>query len=289
MSFVQRALDFTVQLGQGSFGEGGFDTVKLSGLRASVTISKTALPSMNTASIRIYGLTQSLMNKLSRIGVLPSATRNNVVTVMAGSDGSMALAYAGGIYEAWPDFSALPEVAFNIIAYTGLLAMMKPALPTSYPGSVDVAVVIERLAQQMGYAFENNGVSVMLSNPYLPGTARAQVIAAAAAADIYAVFDDEKHILAILPKDGARAGVAPLISPSTGMVGYPAYAGPGQIALRTLYNPQIRFMGQVNVQSSQTPANGIWAVNRLVHTLESQVPGGAWFSDIQGNVFLANR
>jgi hypothetical protein len=35
------------------------------------------------------------------------------------------------------------------------------------------------LAGKMGYTLENNGVKVMLSSPYLPGTARMQALAAA--------------------------------------------------------------------------------------------------------------
>jgi hypothetical protein len=69
------------------------------------------------------------------------------------------------------------------------------------------------LAQQMGYTVENSGVSVQLSNPYLPSTARSQALAAADAAGIYVVFDDDNGVMALVPKNGARSGTAPVISP----------------------------------------------------------------------------
>jgi hypothetical protein len=285
MAFVKRALDFTFQLGTGSFGETGANTVKVpSGLWATAQIQKNGIPSMNRANIRIFGLTDTIMNQLSRIGVLPAAVRNNIVTVMAGeAGGQMSLAFAGGIQEAWPDYSNPTEAVFNINAFTGLLGQMKTVLPTSYPGKTDVAVIMGNLAKQMGYTLENNGVSDQLSNPYLPGTARMQALAAAEAAGIYVVFDDDNGVMAILPKDGSRNGPAPVISPKGEMEGYPTYIGPGQIALRCEYNPKIRFMGNVSVQNSIVKgANGTWRVTSLAHDLSTR-PDGPWFSIVQGN------
>lgn len=285
MAFVQRALGFTFTLGTGSFGNSGANTVTLpDGLWATAQIQKSGTPSMNRAHLRIYGLSLSIMNQLSRIGVLPTSVRNNVVTVTAGEvGGNMPLAFAGGIQDAWPDFSSPTEAILNVTAFTGLLAQMKPVLPTSFNGSTDVATIMGQLAQQMGYTLENNGVSVQLRNPYLPGTARSQALAAADAAGIYVVFDDDNGVMAILPKTSARGGVTPVISPTGDMVGYPTYVGPGQLALTTEYNPQLRFMGNVKVENSIVGgANGTWRVTDLNNDL-STLPDGPWFSHVQGN------
>src|ERR1700755_2049785 len=205
MAFVQRALQFQFQLGTGSFGDsGGSNSMTVAKVRASVRIEKNGVPAMNRASIRIWGLTASKMNQLSRIGLVPLVIRNNTVTVTAGeSGGNMSLAFAGGIQDAWPDFSNAPEVSLNVIGFTGLLAQMKPIAPSSYPGTTDVADIMKDLAGKMGYTLENNGVKVQLSSPYLPGTARMQALAAADAANIYVVFDDDNGIMSILPKNGA--------------------------------------------------------------------------------------
>ena len=219
------------------------------------------------------------------------APRNNIVTVTAGdSGGNMSLAFAGVITDAWPDYSNVPEVSLNVTGFTGLLAQLKPVPPSSYPGSTDVTDIMKDLAGKMGYTLENNGVKVVLSSPYLPGTARMQALAAAEAAGIYVVFDDDNGIMAILPKDGVRSGTAPTLDPANGtLIGYPSYVGPGRIGLRCLYNPAIRFQGNVNVQNSavggangSSGANGTWRVFGLTHILESQIPDGAWFSEILG-------
>lgn len=289
MAFVKRALNFTFTLGTGSFGNTGQNTVTPpSGLWATAQIQKNGTPSMNRANIRIFGLSLTIMNQLSRIGVKPTAVRNNIVTVMAGeAEGNMSLAFAGGIQECWPDFSNPTEAVLNVNAFTGLLAQMKTVLPTSYNGSTSVATIMGNLAQQMGYTLENNGVTGQLSNPYLPGTARMQALAAADAAGIYVVFDDDNGIMAILPKTGARNGAAPVISPTGDMVGYPTYIGPGQIALTDEYNPNLRFMGNVTVENSIVGgANGTWRITSLYHDL-STLPDGPWFSHIQGNNLYA--
>jgi hypothetical protein len=78
---------------------------------------------------------------------------------------------------------------------------------------------------------------------------------------------------------GARGGTAVLVSPKTGMHGYPSYTIDG-IFVRTLFNPSILFQSTIEVQSELTPACGIWAVQRLDHDLDSLVPHGKWFSSI---------
>jgi hypothetical protein len=84
MAFVQRLLSFTFQLGEGSFGNSGFDVVTIDGLRASCRITKAGGPSMSTAECDIYGMTKSQMNKLSTLGLKVTLQRRNVITISAG-------------------------------------------------------------------------------------------------------------------------------------------------------------------------------------------------------------
>jgi hypothetical protein len=64
------------------------------------------------------------------------------------------------------------------------------------------------------------------------------------------------------------------------MVGYPVFSGNG-IALTTEFNPDLQLGRQVNVTSSLSVANGLWNPFSIVHELESETPGGSWFSQIQ--------
>jgi len=282
MSYVQRLIDLTISFGTGSYGSGTFENVKLSGLRVSATIEKTGIPGFSTAVVRVYGMTRSLMNRLSTLGRPAIYTRTNQILLEAGDVSGKVVVFQGIIQDAWADMQAAPEVFCNIVAFVGLQDQMKPVPPTSFPGNPDAAVIMSGLASQMGYTFENSGVSVILAQPYFPGTARMQAVACARAANIEMFIDDTNQTLAIWPKGSSRNGQIPLISKETGMVGYPAYSGGQQMRVATLYNPAIRFDGQVKVQSSITPANGGWTVNKITHRLDSMMPDGDWFTDLEG-------
>jgi hypothetical protein len=285
MAFVQRALGFTIQLGLGDFGNGGFKTVQVpNGLWATAIINKVGSPARNTANIEIAGLTGSLINQLSRVGLQPAAVRNNTISVLAGeAGGSMPVAFAGTIMEAWPDYREEANPTFRILADSAALPAVKPAAATSFSGSVSVTAVMGQLASAMGYTLEPNGVSAQLNKVYYSGTLRDQVLAAADEAGIYAYFEDDTKTLVLCPLGGSRNTAVPTISPQTGMVGYPSFIGPGKIALSTEYNQGLRFLGNIKVEKSIIAgANGKWTVIDLKHDLSTH-PGGPWFSDIRAN------
>ncbi|MEX3614582.1 MAG: hypothetical protein VB141_12715 [Burkholderia gladioli] len=175
-------------------------------------------------------------------------------------------------------------MALNVVAQAGAIDAVKPVGALSYTGVADTADIMATLAKSMGYTFENNGVSVKLSNPYFPGTALDQVKSCARAANIYYTID--RGVLAIWPKTQHRA-VGPVeISAATGMIGYPAFSGQGVI-LRTEFNPNVQLGGRVNVKSELSVANGMWVILSIVHELESETPDGKWLTQIECGRFEA--
>lgn len=282
MAYAKRRIDVIVQLGKGDFGEGGFNEVTLKGLRVSAEIIKSGVPEQNEGHIRIYGMMPDLMNKLSSLGRQSEYyQRFNQVTIMAGDEGgAMSRVYMGIIVKGWTVYDGMPEVFFGIYAQTAMISAVKPVPASSYPGSADAVVIMQTLAKTMGKSFENNGVpTTMLANPYFPGTALMQTESCARAANIGWMIDDTT--LAIWPMFGMRKGDAAEISPKTGMVLYPGYTDTG-VRITTEYNPGIKFGGQIKVESDVQPANGLWVVNKLSHTLESETPNGAWFTTLEG-------
>lgn len=232
---------------------------------------------LHHAQLRIYGLTADVMNKLSTLGKAVVKANPNRVTVKAGDKNGTAVVFVGNIDLCYVDAQSMPEVALVVHAFTSVDAAMKPVAPTTYRGLVDIATVMKAIATLAGYGFENSGVNgIMLADPYWPGTARAQAEAAARAADICFTFDGT--VLAIWPREGHRGGAIPLISPDTGMVGYPRQDREGGISVTTIYNPSIVALGQIQVQSSIPNACGTWTIQSLEHRLESETPGGAWFT-----------
>lgn len=310
-SFVQRALTFTITLGQGQFGATGYNTVKLTGLRAVVTIQKSGFPSMDQAQIRIYGVQPSIMNQINTLGMQPGMVRVfNTVTIEAGDAvNGMAVVYCGNIQDSYQSFDEAPETSLNINCLTGFVAALQPVPPISFPGSADVATLMSGLATTMGMSFENNGVVVHVQSPYLAGTALEQAHALARMANIEMYIDPVptpgaavspgSATLAIWPKTGTRGGAIPLISAADGsLIGYPQYRDQGMF-VRCLFNPNLKLNGKVQIKSTVGNAapvtsgsginttaiagspNGIWYIKGpLSYNLAAQMPGGPWFCDV---------
>lgn len=281
MSFTTRDISLTFTFGTGNFGESGSNTVTVSGLRVSAQIVKAGLTSAPQCQVVIYGLTLSMMNQLSTLGTpQPIAIqRNNTLTVaVSEEDSQLATVFSGTILAAFADLSSAPDAAFTVYAVTGLIDQLKPIAPTSYAGTVSVSTILSSLAAKMNIGFQNNGVTAVLSNPYLPGTARQQVLRVVNAAGIEWNGMDG-GTLAIWPRGGTRDSNVTLISADTGMVGYPTYSGVGPL-VTLLHNPGIAFGSRVKVESIITPACGLWWVASVTHRLESQMPNGAWFTDL---------
>lgn len=286
MSFVRRKIGVTFTLGTGSFGEGGqqANTVQLDGHRVIATIEKSGLPSFDRAMVRIYGLTESLMNTLSRLGKPLILARDNTIQVQAGDDtAGMAQIFQGTLQESWTDFDGQPDVCLHCQAHAAGFDAMKPVPALSYNGPVDVATIMSGLAARMGLKFENTGVvGVMLRDPYFPGTARAQAEACSRAVPFNLSIDT--GVLAIWPKNGARGAKIPLVSPATGLVGYAGYCDTG-ITFRTLFNPNIVFGAKVKLETSLKPANGEWIINGVTHNLAAEQPNGPWFTNVKAYRF----
>ncbi|MDB5777615.1 MAG: hypothetical protein JWP38_3748 [Herbaspirillum sp.] len=280
-SFTKKRLDLTITLGTGSFGETVGSTVKLSGLRMIADIAFAGGATMGALQMRVFGLPQAMMNQLTTIGLVATdLLGKNAVTLAAGDDvNGMRMVYQGSITSAWADYSSAPDVAFNIIAAAGMDAALRPVPPVSFNSpSVDVSSIMSQFATTMGYAFKDLGVSAKLSYPYFDGTALSQARSCANAADIWMTID--RGALVIWPKSGAVMGDIPLISPATGLVGYPSPSS-GRISFTTVFNQDIYMPGKVQLESSIPMGRGVFITFKVSHSLSSELPGGPWFTTVE--------
>lgn len=282
--YAKRKIDVTINLGMGQFGDDKGTDVTLSGLRVSASIVYYGQGIQAEAQLRIFGLPMSMINQLTGTGPKAMETRNNRILIAAGDEGgAMYTVYEGTIIAAFGDFQNAPDVVFNVLAHGSASEAVRPTAASSFSGSIDAAVVLAGLAKQMGskpigMTLENNGVSVMLSNPYYCGTPLQQIKDCCKEAGIR--YEMDIFRLAIWPQDGFRKGTGPIkISPETGMVGYPIFGGQG-ILVKSLFNPNVLIGGQIDVTSDITVANGIWNTYNLVHMLESETPNGQWFTQM---------
>ena len=228
-----------------------------------------------------------MMNQLSTMGYLipPFGSngleqKHNLITISAGdSTAPLATVFQGTIYNAYADLSGAPDVPFVMTASGGGIESIKPVNPTSFAGTVDAATVMQTIAGLMNAQFQNNGVSVKLSNPYYPGTAWTQAETCAVAANIEWTLDN--GMLSIWPAGGSNGGSVPEINPQNGLRGYPKYNQLG-VEFSALFNPAVHFGGRVKLTSSLTPACGTWYVYGLSYNLASIVPDGPWFMEVLG-------
>lgn len=288
MSFTQKLINIAITLAPNpgtnqpnTFQESGTNNVTLSGHRTSVKIVNSGAAAGSKAQVLIYGLTLSLMNQLSTLGMVVKLVPRNQIVVTAGDASGMSTVFQGVILQAYGDFNQAPNVPFHFECNSTTALAVIPAKATSYQGGAAVSDIMSSLAQQMGLSFENNGVTTQMTSPYYAGSAMSQVRRLARDAGISAEVIDST--LCIWPFPGNRSGAVPVVSPADGsMKGYPGFTQQG-IVFDALYNPQIRFGGQVQVQGSiLTAANGTWNVFKLDHDLESMVPRGNWKSTVYG-------
>lgn len=258
------------------FDDVGNDTVTLDGYRTAVQITKPGFPSQGSAQVRVYGLSLSLMNKLSTLGRTPMKRGFNLIRISAGDQGAEQLIFVGNMTQAYTDLGGMPDAVYQIFAFSTGFAAVQLIPPTSFKGAVDIDTVMRGLASQMGYSYVNEGVSgVVLRNPYYAGSALTQVKAVADEAHVDCYCDN--GVLAIWPRDGSRSSISvPVISPEQGMVGYPYSSGQGLMGVKSAFLPTVTYGSLVQVQSSIAPACGRWKVVNLTHDIESEMPGGQW-------------
>ncbi|WP_079415268.1 baseplate hub protein [Thiomonas intermedia] len=283
-SLARRRIDVTISIGQGEYGDDPGETVSLTGYRVQAHIEGTGGGAQGSLTARIYGPTLSIINAMARVGIVtPGAVQGrSTVLVAAGNDGeALSTAYQGVLMSAVPVFDGTDNY-LDVYGLSAAVAAIRPVGASSFVGPTQVASIMADFAKEGGFAFENNGVQVVLDNPYFPGTTWSKIQACARAAGIAATV--ENGVLAIWPENRWRNSPSPpVISPKTGMVGYPSFQGQF-LTLRSLYLPDIQLGKQFEVADSVVGiANGPWTAWGYSHTLESQTPNGAWFTDIIGS------
>jgi hypothetical protein len=274
MSFTKKLIRATITIA----GASG-DTVKvLDGYRISCEVETTGGWSASTAEIAIYGMTLSDMNKLTNLGTQYTGSYPNLIAIDAGDASGLSRVFLANITNAWFDGNNQPQAAFRIIASTIEYHAQTTADPISTTGTTDVAGMMSGLAKTMGVAFENAGVTAKLASSYYFGSpwSMAQQIAQ----DAGILYVIENNTLVITQPGTARKGSEIIISPETGLLGYPTF-NQRTVLVTALFNPQVKFQGQVTIKSSLPSATGKFLVNKLSYSLESMVPGGRWFMHLE--------
>lgn len=284
----KKRIDVTITIGQGNFGEAGKTSKTFSGHRVSAQLVSNGLESVATCTARIYGMSLDDMNQLTTIGpVNQVAFQNNTIQIAAGDDGeALTSTFFGTIYSAQGNLQGSPDAFLDVYATIGGLSAVKPFPPNSWRGDTAVSDIMAWYADEAGFGFENQGVSKTLYNPYFYGSTLEKMRECCRSSGIYQ--RNENGIIIIWEDKSAPPEKDIIrISPDNGLINYPIFSQSG-IVLKSVFNPTFN-LGKIMVVSGSeiSQANGPWRVNGVNHSIESETPGGEWFTNVQGYLYQA--
>jgi hypothetical protein len=255
------------------------DQIILDGFRASIDIERAGGVQMSFMRARIYGLTASDINSITTVQMQLGVKPANTIEVFAIDGDAESLVFAGNIVRAWGDYQNMPDVFLMVQAQAAYFNQLRAVQPASFKGPIPVAEIMAQLAAKMGYTFENNGVTAILTDPYLSNNAVEQMKEVAAASRTVAIIDDKT--LFIFPIGGSRKGLIPLISAETGLIGYPTFDGV-MMQCQMIYNPAVVHGCRIKIESDIPQTIGEWIIASVSHRLESERIGGIWASIVKG-------
>lgn len=280
MSFTKKQIVVEIQLCKKSF-QSGSTQVRIADLPIQVTVEKGGLPSFNTATITIRGLSLDRMQAISSLNIESMTGSFHKVNIYAGDDeNGLTRIFSGNIQNAIADFSGAPDIAMRMECFSAYFDALTPQEPIAIQGESRVADLIGSIAKANGYTFKNVGVETKVRDTIIRGDARTKMRKLAEQAGAKLAIDDNEVLLAPRGKP-FRPNTVTEINAQTGMVGYPVVDNTGMKA-NCHFNPSIYFGSIVNVKSVVPRASGKFQVIKVVHSLSANDPdGGDWFTRIE--------
>lgn len=270
----------TLADGTKTFTAQGDNRLRSTGLAISTNITYGNGAISPTAQITIYGLPMSAMAPLFRVQWNTMSAILNTVKIEVGEQGGeLTKAYEGNITFATINMNAAPNVALVITSQMAVVEKMRATPPITIPDGEDAAKRIGELAKEMGYQFENNGASHIITDTSLNGSnlEKIEKLASMCDFDLYV----EQGLIVICKKGTARPVKIPIVTPKNRTLnGYPEPDQRG-ISFNCLYDPMIKFGGIITIKDSLIEiANADWRIYGLVSTLEANIPQGKWHCSV---------
>lgn len=288
-SFTKKQMRVTLTLAPENntkFAGTNSNVLVLTGLRMIATAVQVG-SQMTDLDLKIFGMKADDMNALTVtfFGGNSSAVPHNVCVVETNDGNGWAQFFEGVIFQAQPEYRSAPEAYFCLQAQVGYTAQISPTPALSYPAGADLAGVVETIATACGFSFENHGVDIQISKgAYYPGTLTDQLRSICSA--YHVAFYIQGNVLAITPVGSAQNIPVVVLSPTSGLIGYPVIES-GGLLISCLYSPAIKAGGKVQIKGSDLPAaNANWCPIRLLHSLEAELPGGQWTTEIHAVPFV---
>lgn len=282
-SFTQKKLRVTlIMAGANSVFPGtNSNTLVLENLRISARV-QAVVRLATQADIQIYGMKSADMDALTVAWANPPIVLDHLVILEADAGKGFVQVFKGTITEAQPNYRDAPNVSFGLLAVTGYFQKINPAEPRSFPVSSDIDTIAAGIVGEMGgdWTFVNGGAfGTLAKGAYFWGTLWDQLAQACQATDtdFYVIGDT---VLLTPANQPAESQPAVVLTPQSGLIGYPSYERAGLI-VNAIFDPAFACGTALEVQSAVPSATGRWYPYALAHFLETRMPHGQWMSEMQ--------
>lgn len=281
MTYSVKQLRFTFTLATNAKFQGGNNTLVITGLRAIADIDFPGPPSFPTANVRIYGMKPSDMQALTGLTFQTLTYQRNSIQIDTNSGNGWTTVFAGQLITVVPDFSDQPNVALQLFAQNLGFDLLNPATPTSFAVAPTFQQAFTAIVQKLGQSLDNVGVTGRFNSPrYWAGTPAQQLRNAAQDAGIV-YYLDKLGVVEIGVPGAARNLPIFVLTPTSGLLGYPTLNSVNLIGAQSEFNPALRFGAPILIKGSdQKNANGNWVIYDLKHRLSSLMPDGPWNTDM---------
>ena len=279
-SFVSRQLRVILTMPNAVFTNGENQLI-IENMPVRANIELFGAGSMPHAVIEIYGLRKSDMNAMTVYPWGANKITNTTVQLQLMTGETI---FSGTFLSAQARYESAPNVSFVIDAYFGLANQLSNDISKSFPGTIKVSAIAKELADSMGMAFiDVNNMPNVITDQHLWGSNLTKLWSLEKYANIKVVIDSVSNTVLIFTNDGYRKSESPpLISAESGLVGWPSKVGPHMWSMKALYSSEFKSRGNIVLNSVSVPGatNKLMYINSMTHMLESNIPNGAWFTDM---------
>lgn len=239
------------------------------------------------AVMKVFGVPLATMNQIARLW-LETLTPINTDTVKINVwDGVGFVPFFSGIIT-WSavNASAMPQIALDIEANAAMEGMNTTASPYANAGPVSLQEALAAVANPAGLSvdYAKTAPQYQMTQVRAAGTPVEQIGALLGQYPALTWFINLQRLI-------VRGALAPIdddavrIAADTGMVGYPVYSTSG-LQVSTLFDARIRPGIALDVETEFDFVNRTkWVSSVLAHTLDVNMPGGQWMTQIAANSF----
>lgn len=277
MTYKKRTLKFQFTLKEGAFDDQGNSTLTIANNKAEVEIGAYGGIAGTNMEARIFGLSLNNMAALSYKGIQYNGSKQNLMKVWA-DDKPI---FVGSITSCFADLNQMPDAPLIISAFSTGFDQSITAPPFSREGVASVAEIIQAIAAGIGYTVVNSGVNAKVENPYFTGDPISQIHQVAELAGIN--IDFRLGAIYIWPQSGNVDDTIPLISPATGLLGYPIFTRTG-ITFQCVYSDLILRGRKIQLETSLPNGSGVYTIQSATHHLSSWTEGGPWATIVYASI-----